>query len=82
MFGLGKRKEPVELEEVLQQDEGMMEDAWNVDVSQDMVWEAMCAWCLAEQGIIPHPADSHGICAYHSAQVLQSYRERKAHQYS
>lgn len=76
MFGLGKRKEPVKLEEVLQQDEGTMEDAW------DVVWETVCVWCLAEQGIIPNPADSHGICAYHRVHVLQSYREGKTHQYS
>ena len=82
MFGRGKRKGPVELGEVFQQDEGAMEDMWDVDVSQDVVWETVRAWCLAERGIIPHPADSHGICASHSAQVLQSYREGKVHQYS
>ena len=82
MFGRGKRKGPVEMEGVLQQDEGAMEDMWDVDVSQDAVWETVCAWCLAERGIIPHPADSHSICASHSAQVLQSYREGKVHQYS
>jgi len=81
MFGRGKRKGLVELEEVLQQDEGAMEDMWDVDVSQDVVWETVCAWCLAEQGIIPNPADSHGICMYHRAHLLQSYRKGKAHQY-
>jgi len=37
----------------------------------------LCAWCLAEQGLAPDPADSHGICAAHSALVWQAYRERK-----
>ena len=79
MFGRGKRKGPVELEEVFQQDEGAMEDMWDVDVSQDVVWETVCAWCLAEQGIVPDQASSHGICASHRAQVLQSYRKSHAH---
>ena len=79
MFGLGKRKEPVELVEVLQQGEEVREEMWGVDRSQDMAWETVCAWCLAEQGMIPDSANSHGICVYHSAQVLQAYYERKAH---
>ena len=79
MFGLGKRKERVEPVKVLQQDEGTVGDVWSVDMSQDTVWETVCAWCLAEQGMIPDPADSHGICAFHRAHVLQSYREGKVH---
>ena len=79
MFGLGKRKERVEPVEVLPQGEEAREEMGGVDTSQDMVWETVCAWCLAEQGMAPDPADSHGICAYHSAHVLQSYHERKAH---
>ena len=79
VFGWGKREELVEqVEEALPQDETSMEEVWNVDMSQVVVWETVCAWCLAEQGIAFDPADSHGICAYHSAQVLQSYHERKA----
>ena len=79
MFGLGKRKELAEPVEVLQQDEGTMGEMWGVDTSQGMVWETVCAWCLAEQGIAPDPADSHGICASHHAHVLQLYRKSNAH---
>ena len=82
MGSRGKRKEPVELVEVLQQGEEVRGEMWSVDMSQGMVWETACAWCLAEQGIAPDPADSHGICAYHRAQAVQSYRERKARLYS
>lgn len=80
MFGWGKQQELVELVEVLPQEEGTMEDMWDVDMSQEVVWVTVCAWCLAEQGIAFDPADSHGICEYHSAQVLQSYCEGKAHE--
>ena len=79
MFGLGKRKELVEPVAVLPQDEGTIGDVWDVDMSQGMVWETVCAWCLAEQGIAPDQASSHGICVSHRAQVLQSYRKRNAH---
>jgi hypothetical protein len=36
-----------------------------------------CAWCLAEQGVVP-TSGSHGICAWHAQQVLAAARERRA----
>lgn len=79
MFGWGKREKPVESVEVFQVDEeeGTMEEVWGVDMSQvEGSWETVCAWCLAEQGRTPDPADSHGICEYHRTNVLQAYHER------
>ncbi len=74
MSGWGKREKPVE---VFQQEEGTMEEVWGVAMSQVVVvWETVCAWCLAEQGIAPDPADSHGICEFHRMYVLQAYHER------
>jgi hypothetical protein len=84
-FGWGKQqdvREVVEIVEVLSCDEGMIVDGWgveDVEMSPGVMGVTVCAWCLAEQGIAPDPGDSHGICAFHSAQVLQAYRERKAH---
>ena len=75
MFGWGKHTEEVEdgveSEAVFLDDGGMEEVVWDGGVT------TVCAWCLAEYGIAPDPADSHGICASHSALVLQAYRERK-----
>jgi hypothetical protein len=81
-FGWGQHKDVEEVVEVLSLDEGMMVQGWNVEdvaMSLGVMSVTVCAWCLAEQGIAPDSADSHGICAFHSAQVLQVYRERKAH---
>lgn len=36
-----------------------------------------CAWCLKEQGI-PAGEDSHGICAFHNAQMLLQAARRRA----
>lgn len=81
-FGWGQQQPVEEVVEGLSGDEGMIVGVWDVeDVArhQGVMSVTVCAWCLAEQGIAPDPADSHGICAFHSAQVLQAYRERKAH---
>ena len=83
-FGWGKHTDVEEVGEVFSSDEGMIVGVWDVDrgdveMSPGVMSATVCAWCLAEQGIAPDPADSHGICAFHRAQVLQAYRERKAH---
>lgn len=84
-FGWGKQQHVEEVVEVVSSDEGMIVGVWDVEEMEEVTMSpgvmsvTVCAWCLAEQGIAPDPADSHGICAFHSAQVLQAYRERKAH---
>ena len=78
-FGWGQQQPVEEVVEGLSGDEGMIVGVWDVARHQGVMSVTVCAWCLAEQGIAPDPADSHGICAFHSAQVLQAYRERKAH---
>ncbi len=39
-----------------------------------------CAWCLAEQGMHPDEG-SHGICRQHTVQLLQAWREHRAHRH-
>jgi len=74
MFGWGKQKD---VGVVLPHHEGMGEAMWNGEMDEDGGATTVCAWCLAEHGIAPDPADSHGICVSHRALVWQAYRERK-----
>lgn len=73
MWGWFKRSIP---------DEGEMdEDTGILDRVMDEDTEPMgiaCAWCLAEQGIVP-TSGSHGICPLHAQQVLEAARERRKH---
>lgn len=71
------RETSVEVEAVFLDDAGMEEMWWDEGMMAASGVATICAWCLAEQGIVPDPADSHGICASHSALVLQTYRARK-----
>jgi hypothetical protein len=31
----------------------------------------VCAWCQKEQGVMPSPHESHGICQRHKAAMLE-----------
>lgn len=84
MFGSGKHPGEVrdvvavvESEVVFLDDGGLEDVVWDGGRDEDGGVPTLCAWCLAEQGIAPDPADSHGICASHRAVVWQAYRERK-----
>lgn len=37
----------------------------------------VCAWCLAENGILPQSTDSHGICQRHAAQIVEQSQTRR-----
>jgi hypothetical protein len=46
------------------------------EVVEEEEVELECAWCLAEQGIVP-TSGSHGICAFHSQQMFVQMEERR-----
>jgi maltooligosyltrehalose synthase len=73
MFVWGKRKDA---NVSVQQAMGPVEQG-NEDVEQEQSYQTDCAWCLAEVGADPG-SGSHGICAYHSEQMMLLYQERKA----
>ena len=80
MVGWGKHTQEVQDDVtgvVVLDDGGMEEVGWDGGMDEDGGVTTLCAWCLAEQGRVPDPADSHGICAAHSALVWQAYCERK-----
>ena len=37
--------------------------------------EYVCAWCQKEKGEEAKPNQSHGICQFHTAQVLQQLKD-------
>jgi hypothetical protein len=43
--------------------------------SIDETYDTQCAWCLQEQGL-PMGDGSHGICADHANEMIQSARRR------
>jgi len=42
------------------------------------IQDPVCAWCDAENGVIPGADQSHGICIYHARQIKQEYDSHKA----
>lgn len=49
------------------------------ETARDEEGEALCAWCLGEQGIVPQ-SGTHGICLRHRDAMLrdhQAYRARR-----
>ncbi len=49
----------------------------SVEEDEEEETECECAWCLAEQEIVP-TSGSHGICFFHSQQMVAQMEERRA----
>ncbi len=77
MREMGDAVAVVESEVVFLDDGGLEDVVWHGGLDEDGGMLTVCAWCLAEQGRVPDPADSHGICASHYVMVWQAYCERK-----
>lgn len=50
----------------------MQDQSTNDEIS----YETQCAWCLSEQGK-PMGNGSHGICARHAEEMVQSYQSSR-----
>jgi hypothetical protein len=60
-------------------EDGTDEETSTLDEAMEEGMEVVvieCAWCLAEQGIVPM-SGSHGICAVHAQQLRESAAARR-----
>lgn len=74
MWGWFKRS--VSDEDGMDEDTGMLATVMDEAVEDVTQMSVECAWCLAEQGIVP-TSGSHGICPFHAQQVLEAARARR-----